>query len=109
MAEGLSMLRDAMCSAETSVGGRGCASGAFRLDVTRIRRTARLYVDCQYIPITLKDIGYLSRMFSVMQQQLRDYIVALKYVLPYVTASLTSLTYVEPAPDASRTLIPSPV
>jgi hypothetical protein len=55
MAEGLSMLRDAMCSAETSVGGRGCASGAFRLDVTRIRRTARLYVDCQYIPITLKD------------------------------------------------------
>ena len=37
MAERLSMLRDAMCSGETSVGGRGSESGAFRLDVTRNR------------------------------------------------------------------------
>ena len=40
-------------------------------------------------------------MFSVVQQQLRDYIAALQDVLPFVTASLTSVTYVEPAPDAS--------
>jgi len=40
-------------------------------------------------------------MFSVVQQQLRHYIVALQDVLPYVTATLTSVTYDVPAPDAS--------
>ena len=44
------MLRDAM-----SVGVRGCESGAFRLDVTRSRRTARLYFDSQHISLTLQD------------------------------------------------------
>jgi hypothetical protein len=43
-------------------------------------------------------------MFSVVQQQLRDYILALQDVLPYVTVSLTSATYVEPAPDASKNI-----
>ena len=43
-------------------------------------------------------------MFSIVQQQLRDYIVALQDVLPYVTATLTSVTYVEPAPEASKNI-----
>ena len=47
MAERLPMLWETMCSAETSVGGPRCRSGAFRLDVTRSRRTARLSVDSQ--------------------------------------------------------------
>ena len=38
-------LRDAMCIGETSVGGRGSESSEFQLDVTRSRRTARLYFD----------------------------------------------------------------
>jgi hypothetical protein len=42
MAERLPMLRDAMCSGETSVGGSGCESGAFTLNMTRSRLTARL-------------------------------------------------------------------
>ena len=40
MAEGLPMLRDAMCSGETSVAGHECENGSFRLDVTCSRRTA---------------------------------------------------------------------
>jgi hypothetical protein len=40
MAEGLPMLRDAMCSGETSVAGHECENGAFRLDVTCSRPTA---------------------------------------------------------------------
>jgi hypothetical protein len=84
--------------------GEAGASGAFRLDVTRSRRTARLYVDSQYISLTLQDIDYLSRIFSVVQQHLLDYIVALQDVLPYVTATLTSKTYVDPAPDASKNI-----
>jgi hypothetical protein len=89
-----------MCSGEA--GGRRCDSGAFRLDVTRIRRTARLYVDTQFISLTLQDIDYLSRMFIIVLHQLRDYIVSLQDLLPYVTATLTSVTYVEPAPEASK-------
>ena len=43
-------------------------------------------------------------MFSVMQQQLRDYVVALQAMLPYVTATLTSVTYVDPPPDADKNI-----
>jgi hypothetical protein len=34
-------------------------------------------------------------MFMVVQQQLRDYMVALQDVLAYVTAPLNSVSYVE--------------
>ena len=43
-------------------------------------------------------------MICIVQQQLRDYIVALQVVLPYVTAILTSVTYVEPTPEASKNI-----
>jgi len=43
-------------------------------------------------------------MFSLLQEQLRDYIVALQDILPYLTATLTSVTYFEPAPDASKNI-----
>ena len=72
MAEALPMLWGAMCSGETSVGVRRCESGAFRLDVSRSQRTAPLYVETQFISLTSQDIDYLSRMFSVVQQQVRD-------------------------------------
>ena len=104
LAEALPTLRDAMCSGEKCVGGRRCERGAFRLDLTRSRRTARLYVDSQFISLTLQDIEYLSCMFSIVQQQLRDYIVAFQDMLPYVTATLTSVTYVEPVPEASKNI-----
>ena len=99
MVERLPMLRDAMCSGNVSVGGRGCEIVSFRLDLTCSRRTARLYVDSQYISLTRQEIDYLSRLFSVVQQQLRDYIVALQDVLPCVNATLTSMTYVDSLPD----------
>jgi hypothetical protein len=69
--------------------------------VTGIGRTARLYEDSQFISLTLQDIEYLSRMFNIVQQQLNDYIVALQDVLLFVTNTITSVTYVEPFPDAS--------
>ena len=97
--EALPTLREDMFSGGT--GGCRCESCAFRLDVTRSRRTARLYVDCQFTSLTLQVIENLSRMFNIAQQQLGDYIVALQDVLPFVTNTLTSVTYVEPSPDAS--------
>jgi len=100
LAETLPTLREDMCIGEAR--GRSCESGASRMDVTRSWRTARLYVDSEFISLTLKDIEYLSRMFIIVQQQLCDYIVALQDVLPHVSATLTSVTYVEPAPEASK-------
>jgi len=73
-------------------GGRRCEIGPFRLDGTRSRRTARLYVNSQFVSLTLQDIEYLSRMLNIVQ--LRDYIVALQ--------PLTSATYVEPSPDEGK-------
>jgi hypothetical protein len=67
-----------------------------------VTRSRRLYVESQFISPTLLDIDHLSRMFSIVQQQLRDYIVQLQDVLPHVTATLTSVNYVNPAPDASK-------
>ena len=63
LAEFLPKLRD-MCIGEKTVGVRRCESGAFRLYLTRSRRTARLYADSQFISLTLQDIEYLSRMLS---------------------------------------------
>jgi len=102
LAETLPTLREDMCSGEA--GGCRCERCVFRLDVTRSRRTARLYVDSQFISLTLQDIEYLSRMFNIVQQQLSDYIVALQDLLPFFTNTLTSVTYVEPSPDASKNL-----
>jgi hypothetical protein len=41
-------------------------------------------------------------MFNIVQQQLRDYIVALQDVLPFVTTTLSSVTYTKPSPDANK-------
>jgi len=62
MAEVLPLLRDAMCSGETNFAGLECESGAFRLDVTRRRRTARLYFVSQYISVTLLAIVSLANV-----------------------------------------------
>jgi len=107
LAETLPTVREDMCSGK--VEGRRCESDAFWLDVTRSWRTARLYVDSQFISLNSQDIEYLSRMFSIVQQQLRDYIVALQDVLPYVTATLTSVTYVEPSPEVIKNRLSPPL
>jgi len=103
MAVGLSKLRDAICSGEPG-GGSEFKNGAVRLNMTRSRRMARLYLNSRYISLTLPDFDYLSRMFNVVQQQLRDYIVAMQDVLPYVTSTLSSVTYVDPAPNAGKNI-----
>jgi len=103
LAECQPMLHDAMCGGKPA-GGSWCKSCAFRLKETRSRRMARIYSDSQYISLTLPDNEYLSRKFNVVQEQLRDYVVAMADV-SYVTTALTSVTYVQPASNASKTLI----
>jgi len=55
----------------------------------------------EYISLTQPDMDYLLRVFPILQQQLRDYIMALPDLLSFVTSSLASTTYVEPPPNAS--------
>ena len=54
--------------------------------------------------MTQPDIVYLVRLFHFLQQQLHDYIIALPDVLSYVTSSLTSVSYIEPMPNANKNI-----
>ena len=79
-----------------------CEIGNFRLGMPiRRRGLTRLYVDSEYICLTSLDQHYLARMFNIVHQQMRDYVLALPELLSYVTLSLTSVVYVEPLPNAS--------
>jgi len=64
-----------------------------------------LYLGKQYIGLRLGDLQYLSRMFHVLQNQLKVYTLSLSDVLTYVTTALTSVNYVEPAPNASKHIV----
>jgi len=81
--------------------GAGCVSGAFRVSSPKNFGSARLNFGTQYINLTILDLQYLARMFHIVQQQLRDYPTALPHVLSYMKSSVTSVTYVEPVPNAS--------
>ena len=78
-----------------------CESGNFRLHTPRMHGPARLFVGTEYIGLTQPDMDYVVRVFPIMQQQLRDYIIAMPDVLSYVTSSLASSIYYEPLPHAS--------
>ena len=68
-----------------------CNSGNFHLHTPRRNRSARLYFGTEYISLTQLDLDYLVRVFHIVQQQFRDYIIALQDVLSYVRWSLTSV------------------
>jgi len=98
-ADCLPAIRDSIC-----VGGDRviikCESGNFRLHTPRMHGSARLFVGMEYISLTQPDMDYLVRVFHILQQQLRDYISALLDVLSCVTSSFTSISFVEPQPNA---------
>jgi len=103
LADCLPAIRDSMC-----VGGDRfvikCESGNFRLHTSKRHGSARLFVGTEYISLTTLDMDYLVRVFHILQQKLRDYIIALSDVVSYVTSSLTSTTYVEPQANASTNI-----
>ena len=79
-----------------------CERGNFRLGMPKRRRgLTRLYVGSEYICLTELDLHYLARVFNIVHQKMRDYVVALPDLLSYVTMSLTSVEYVKPMPNAS--------
>lgn len=98
MAECLPTICESMCDNKQY----GCKEGNFRMNTTGSYRTARIYLDRQYISLKLVDLQCLSRMFYVVQNQLNAYTVSLPDVLAYVNVALTSINYVEPTPNASK-------
>ena len=83
----------------------GCKEGDFKLNTMGSYRIARLYLDKQYIGLRIGDLQYLSRIFHVLQNQLKVYTLPLPDVLAFVTVALTSDNYVEPAPNASEHIV----
>ena len=104
LADCLPAIRDSMC-----VGGDRvvikCEGGNFRLQTPKRHGSARLFVGTEYLSLTQPDMNYLLRVFPILQQQLRDYIIALPDVLSYVTSSLASTSLVEPQANASTTFV----
>ena len=90
-----------MCNNEHA----GCNNGDFALKTTGSYMVARLYLSSKYIELALLNLQYFSRMFHVLHNQLRAYIVSLTDVLSYVTKALTSSDYVETAPKASKHIL----
>ena len=99
----LPAIRDSMC-----VGGERviikCESGNFRLHTPRSHGSARLYLGAQYIILKQPDMDYWVRVFHIIQQHLRDFIFSLPDVLSYVIISLTSVSYIETMPKASKNI-----
>jgi len=98
MAEYLPRICDSVCGNEQYV----CKDGDFRLNTFGTSGVARLYLEKQYINLKLADLQYLRKVFHVVQNQLNVYALSLPDVLSYVTVALTSLNYLEPAPNASK-------
>jgi len=61
-----------------------------------------MYLGTEYICLMPLDLHNLARMFHVVEQKLRDYILSLAGLLSYVTTALTSVVYVEQMPNASK-------
>ena len=97
MAECLPRICDSMCGNEQYV----CKGGAFRLNTIGINGVARLYLEKQYIILRLADLQYRRKCFTWFKI---NWTCTLCFpdVLSYMTVALTSATYVEPAPNASR-------
>ena len=96
---------DAMCKegneVETPV--IKCESDNFRLVMPKRRRgLTKLYVSSEYMCLTSLDLHYLARMFNIVHQKMRDYLLSLPDILSYITMSLTSVVYVEPMPNARQ-------
>jgi len=87
MTERLPRICESMCGNEQY----GCKECDFRLNTTRSYTIARLYLGKQYIGLRHGDLQYLSRMFHVLQNQLKVYTLSLSDVLTYVTVALTRL------------------
>jgi len=83
------------CYTRLHVRGRGPGRLQVRerqLSPTHPRRhgSARLFLGTEYISLTQPDMDYLVRVFPIMQQELRYYLIAMPDVLSYVTSSLAS-------------------
>jgi len=75
LADCLPAIRDSMC-----VGGDRvmikCESGCFRLHTLKRYGSTRVFDGTEYISLTKPDMYYLVQVFHIIQQQLRNYIIA---------------------------------
>jgi hypothetical protein len=77
----------------------------FRLTTIGSYKTARLYLDKQYIKYKLHELQVLSNMLHVIHNQLSIYTDAMPDVMAYSITALTLVDYVEPVPDMSKRIL----
>lgn len=82
-----------------------CSDGAFRLNTTGNLGVARLYIQKEYITLKFEELRRLSNMISVVRNQMNAYISALPDVMTYVIGALSSSSYIEPSPTASKQIL----
>jgi len=96
---------ESMCDNERYL----CKEGDFRLITTGSFRIAQFYIHKQYMSMRPGDLQYLTIIFHVIQNQLNVYTLSLSLSLPdvlsYVTVTLTSVNYVEQAPNACKHIL----
>jgi hypothetical protein len=88
LAEILRRICEAMCGDEQY----GHKDGDFKLNTTGSYMVARMYLQNEYISLTLVDLQRLSRKFHVVQNELKAYTLAMPDVLSYATEALFSTT-----------------
>jgi hypothetical protein len=77
----------------------------FRLTTIGSYKTARHYLDKQYINYKLHELQVLSNMLHIIQNQLSIYTDAMPDVMAYSITALTSVDYVEPTPYMSKRIL----
>ena len=100
MAECLPRICESMCGNAQY----GYSDGAFRLNTTVNTKVAKLYYEKEYITLKFQELRHLY-MFYVVQNQINFYISALPDVMTYVISALSSSTYIEPSPTASKQIL----
>jgi hypothetical protein len=102
MTEILPRICESMCRGENY----DYSDGDFRLNAQGGSGSiARMTINKKYMSLRLGELQHLSRMFHVVQNQLDAYTNAMPSVLAYVTAALSSTTYIDPTADASKLIL----
>ena len=99
MAEHLLRQCDALCNDEHYI----CKDGDFKMNSAGNYR-AKVFLGKRSISFKLDELRYLSIFFMVHNQLIR-YTEAMRDVMKCVTSALYSTTYVEPPPNANKTIL----
>jgi len=78
--------------------------GDFRMNTTGSYRVARIYLGKRYMTFSGNELQYLSYIMYMIQNQMTFYTAAMTDVINYIDKSYSSITYIEPASTANKSI-----